>query len=236
MCGRVHGWRLQLRRRAVSTTVRLGMDAGGAHSAIACDVEDGASSRSSRMRGGEGWRVDIVGGMAARPRPLGCPASRVKRCFVGCIVCRAVCFSMQCKTLHGASTAARAARVRPLWHRPCVVHHLSGAVVSTVHSPPRRPPWPQSLPSGLVCCTGDRCSTETATSPCFLLVDTVLPGYCRPSLDDGLSACTHACQPMRALRSKHGWFIFSKLPQMAVPHTEDLLIKTGPFGTIGVRT
>ena len=36
---------------------------------------------------------------------------------------------------------------------------------------------------------------------------TVCPNYCgplRPSLDDGLSACTHACQPMRALRSNHG--------------------------------
>jgi len=42
-----------------------------------------------------------------------------------------------------------------------------------------------------------------------------------PCQHDGLSACTHACEPMRALRSNHGCFISINLPRPAVPLTEN---------------
>jgi len=60
--------------------------------------------------------------------------------------------------------------------------------------------------------------------------------WLRPSLDDGLSACTHASEPMRALRSNHGCFISINLPRTAVPLTKDLRSKQAPIGTIVVAT
>jgi len=60
--------------------------------------------------------------------------------------------------------------------------------------------------------------------------------YLRPSLDDGLSACTHACEPMRALRFNHGCFICINLPRTAVSLTKDLRSKQAPFGAIVVGT
>jgi len=61
-------------------------------------------------------------------------------------------------------------------------------------------------------------------------------GALRPSLDDGLSGCTHASEPMRALRSNHGCFISINLPRTAVPLTNDVRSKQAPFGTIVVGT
>jgi len=34
---------------------------------------------------------------------------------------------------------------------------------------------------------------------------------------------------MRVLQSNHARFISTNLPRTAVPHTQDLLLKTGPF-------